>query len=166
MTQNENFFSALLGGKIPSHKDEEGYYFIDRDGDIFKHLLNFLRSGRFVLPEPLDESLLDAILEEASFYSIDLHSFAPLSDAALSNWLEQRKSLQSLQNWSKFPELEQLKEAVLNAFRHEISEGEGRFEFVFYPEVEGGSISRFISLIGEDDVSPDHRKVIHSCKVR
>lgn len=31
-----NFFDTLLSGKIPSHKDEDGAYFIDRDGMIFQ----------------------------------------------------------------------------------------------------------------------------------
>ena len=72
---------------------------------------------------------------------------------------------------------------ILEAFRAELTQGDGRFEFVFYPEVEGGSISNFLSrLLSEvihfallsflflfslnpkDDVSPEHRKAIQSCK--
>ncbi len=43
----ENFFTGLLQGQIPSLKDTEGYYFIDRDGRLFAFLLDFLRTGRW-----------------------------------------------------------------------------------------------------------------------
>jgi hypothetical protein len=70
-----------------------------------------------------------------------------------------------MKQWVKFGELEQLKETILGAFRHEQTHGDGHFQFVFYPEVEDSSITKFIAkLIAEDDVSPEHRKVIESCK--
>ena len=67
--------------------------------------------------------------------------------------------------WSKHPELEEIRDKVLSAFRHEQLHGEGVFQFVFYPEMsEGGSVSKFIArLIAEDEVSPEHRKVIEGC---
>lgn len=40
-----NFFSSLLQNNMPSFKDENGYYFIDRDGKYFEPILEFLRTG-------------------------------------------------------------------------------------------------------------------------
>eukprot|EP01095_Lingulamoeba_sp_RSL-Kostka_P014006 TRINITY_DN596_c0_g2_i1.p1 TRINITY_DN596_c0_g2~~TRINITY_DN596_c0_g2_i1.p1 ORF type:complete len:378 (-),score=117.67 TRINITY_DN596_c0_g2_i1:352-1401(-) len=39
------FFHSLLSEKFDSTKDKNGAYFIDRDGDIFEHILYFLRTG-------------------------------------------------------------------------------------------------------------------------
>ena len=62
---------------------------------------------------------------------------------------------------------------ILGAFRREqaveLGDVTPSFEFIFYPEVEGGSssISNFISkLLAEDEVSPEHRKVIDACKTQ
>lgn len=62
-----------------------GYYFVDRDGRLFGTLLEFLRTNRWKVPKDVDANDL---LEEAEFYSINVHSFAPLSDAALRTWIE------------------------------------------------------------------------------
>ena len=54
-------------------RDEHGYYFIDRCGHIFQHILQFLRCGKLVLPEGLDE--LELLQLEADFFHIgDLKS--------------------------------------------------------------------------------------------
>jgi hypothetical protein len=45
-----NFFSGLLSGNIPSTKDAKGNYFIDRDGQYFVPILEFLRTGEVVVP--------------------------------------------------------------------------------------------------------------------
>uniref|UniRef100_A0A6B2LBT1 BTB domain-containing protein n=1 Tax=Arcella intermedia TaxID=1963864 RepID=A0A6B2LBT1_9EUKA len=64
-----NFFSCLFEEKsVPVIKDEEGFIFIDRDGTLFRPLLNYLRTGTLVVnPENLQ-----SIIVEAEFYSIDL----------------------------------------------------------------------------------------------
>jgi BTB/POZ domain-containing protein KCTD9 len=49
-------------------KDEEGRYFIDRDGTHFRYILNFLRDGNSYIPS--DSELLDELFEEVSFYQI------------------------------------------------------------------------------------------------
>eukprot|EP00638_Chattonella_subsalsa_P016585 CAMPEP_0117829672 /NCGR_PEP_ID=MMETSP0949-20121206/8005_1 /TAXON_ID=44440 /ORGANISM="Chattonella subsalsa, Strain CCMP2191" /LENGTH=178 /DNA_ID=CAMNT_0005670467 /DNA_START=55 /DNA_END=591 /DNA_ORIENTATION=+ len=48
--------------------DEEGYVFIDRDGNRFNHVLNFLRSGN--VPNFDDKWRYEEILEEADFFAI------------------------------------------------------------------------------------------------
>lgn len=63
-----NFFSGLLSGKIQSSMLGD-YYFIDRDGECFKPLLNFLRSGELFIPPNVDPK---QVRKEAEFYSIDL----------------------------------------------------------------------------------------------
>merc|ERR1712212_1039216 len=44
--------SRLFSGGIPIVLDTlKQHYFIDRDGGMFRHILNFMRTGRPILPE-------------------------------------------------------------------------------------------------------------------
>jgi hypothetical protein len=45
------------------------YYFIDRDGDAFRPILNYLRSGVLRIPESIP---YEQVKDEADFYMIDL----------------------------------------------------------------------------------------------
>eukprot|EP01122_Echinamoeba_exundans_P006306 TRINITY_DN1742_c0_g1_i3.p1 TRINITY_DN1742_c0_g1~~TRINITY_DN1742_c0_g1_i3.p1 ORF type:complete len:393 (+),score=40.08 TRINITY_DN1742_c0_g1_i3:112-1290(+) len=63
-----SFFSSLLSG-FPSLKDEDGAYFIDRDGACFAPILSFLRTGQLIVPPHVPR---DAVLREADFFSIDI----------------------------------------------------------------------------------------------
>ena len=47
--------------------NEEGTIFIDRDGQLFRHVLNYLRDGRVVLPIAMDKN---TFLHELSYYGI------------------------------------------------------------------------------------------------
>lgn len=53
---------------ISFRRDEYGYYFIDRCGHIFQHILQFLRCGKLVLPDSFNE--LELLQLEADFYQI------------------------------------------------------------------------------------------------
>ena len=55
-------------GSFQITKDETGAAFIDRDGDLFRHVLNFLRNGSLRLPEQFGET--EALREEADFFQI------------------------------------------------------------------------------------------------
>ena len=39
--------AIMFSGRHPLKKDEDGSYFIDRDGTHFRFILNFLRDGGF-----------------------------------------------------------------------------------------------------------------------
>ena len=59
---------AMFSGRFDSKPAEDGSYFIDRDGTHFRYILNYLRTGRLLLP---DEKLVrEELLEEAEFYQI------------------------------------------------------------------------------------------------
>ncbi|KAF5394318.1 K channel tetramerization domain-containing protein [Paragonimus heterotremus] len=66
-----SFFSVLLSGRIPSCKDEEGAYFIDRDPTVFAFILNYLRTGELNLVgiDPV------TLKNEAQFYGLDSLGF-------------------------------------------------------------------------------------------
>lgn len=58
------FFSALLGGEIPSVKDEQNAYFIDREGRWFEPVLNFLRTDNIIIPPTMSR---DAVMQVCFF---------------------------------------------------------------------------------------------------
>ncbi|XP_063960391.1 uncharacterized protein LOC129268734 [Lytechinus pictus] len=64
----DSFFSGLLDGNIPSAKDDQGNYLIDQDGKIFRHVLNFLRYGKLLLPTGFDE--YDLLECQADFFQL------------------------------------------------------------------------------------------------
>ncbi|KAG7467139.1 hypothetical protein MATL_G00150160 [Megalops atlanticus] len=64
-----SLLEELASGKKPvQHVDAMGNTFIDRDGPVFRHVLNFLRLGELVLPEDFKEARL--LRREAEFYRL------------------------------------------------------------------------------------------------
>ena len=68
MKYPDSMFGRMLNSSIDSKKDEKGAYFIDRDGPLFRHVLNFMRNGNLSLPENFKEMKL--LRSEADFYQI------------------------------------------------------------------------------------------------
>jgi len=68
-SRGDNFFTGLLSGRISSTKDENGAYFIDRNGDLFAPILDYLRSGELIIPKHIEVSQIE---NEAQFFSVDL----------------------------------------------------------------------------------------------
>ncbi|XP_072172546.1 BTB/POZ domain-containing protein KCTD8-like [Diadema setosum] len=67
--QPGSFFSPLVSGSIPSERDDQGNYRIDRDGEIFRYVLNYLRDNKLILPEGFNE--LRLLEREADFYLLE-----------------------------------------------------------------------------------------------
>ena len=61
---------AMFSGRFETKPTEDGSYFIDREGKNFGYILNYLRTGRFILPPDAGELLREELLEEAEFYQI------------------------------------------------------------------------------------------------
>ncbi|TPP42936.1 BTB/POZ domain-containing protein kctd15 [Fasciola gigantica] len=60
----------MFNGSIPIVLDTmKQHYFIDRDGALFRFVLNFLRTGDVHVNASFDE--LDQLLQEAKFYELD-----------------------------------------------------------------------------------------------
>ncbi|XP_066273121.1 BTB/POZ domain-containing protein KCTD21-like [Branchiostoma lanceolatum] len=64
---------SRLGGMFLApqllQKDSQGNYFIDRDGQVFRYILNFLRQGWLRLPEGFQD--ISILQDEISFYEIN-----------------------------------------------------------------------------------------------
>ena len=57
----------FCGDLNPSIKDDQGYFLLDRDPTYFQPILNYLRTGKFILDGNLSRR---AVLEEANYFGI------------------------------------------------------------------------------------------------
>ena len=65
----ESRLSKLFNGTVPIVLDTlKQHYFIDRDGQLFRFILNFMRYGILALPDEFNE--LPALLEEARYFEL------------------------------------------------------------------------------------------------
>ncbi|XP_026561147.1 BTB/POZ domain-containing protein KCTD4 [Pseudonaja textilis] len=75
----DSFLERVVSGKTLCPSDAEGHFFIDRDGLLFRHVLNFLRNGELLLPEGFTENKL--LAQEAEFFQLPL-----LGEAVKARW--------------------------------------------------------------------------------
>ena len=69
LTKDPNsMLAAMFSGKFVMQPDEDGTFFIDRDGTHFRFILNYVRSGKLTLPE--GATFLKELEEEAGFHQI------------------------------------------------------------------------------------------------
>lgn len=86
---------AMFSGRFDTKPAEDGSFFIDRDGTHFRFILNYLRTGKLLLPE--DKMIAKEVLAEAEFYQIhgivDQLMVKPFEESTIITSLEQRNTL-------------------------------------------------------------------------
>ena len=65
----DSMLGAMFCGDLPTTRDVQGNYFIDRDGTLFRFILNFLRTSELTLF--IDFMKTDLLHKEADFYQIE-----------------------------------------------------------------------------------------------
>ena len=64
----DSMLGAMFSGRFPMKPSDDGTFFIDRDGNYFRYILNYLRDGKLSLPE--GATFYEEIEAEAEFYQI------------------------------------------------------------------------------------------------
>lgn len=80
--------AKLFNGTIPIVLDSlKQHYFIDRDGGMFRHILNFMRNSKLLIPENFAD--IDLLLEEARYFEIGrkLHRLARAPKTQKANFI-------------------------------------------------------------------------------
>ncbi|KAK3256651.1 hypothetical protein CYMTET_34224 [Cymbomonas tetramitiformis] len=86
----ESFFNSLLKGDFQQTRDSNGRLYIDRDGEVFKPILAWMRTGRLHFDPSVNAQ---AMLDEAEFYSLSglvqelarINASVPVTAACLAN---------------------------------------------------------------------------------
>lgn len=113
--------ASMFSGRIPTRRDSEGRYFIDRDGRLFQHILNYLRSGAF--PAGLSPTARSELEREASFYGLEAlashlrsdlkpRSASGSKDSVSGRYLSAAQAAEDvlnrcLEEWPEFPQFVQ-----------------------------------------------------------
>jgi len=67
----DSMLSAMFSGRHALRQDDDGAYFIDRDGTHFRYILNYLRDGGFRPGTlPADRCFLGELCTEAEYYQL------------------------------------------------------------------------------------------------
>lgn len=61
----DTFFTSMLSQQMPTTMDEEGCYFIDRDGHFFAPILTWLRTDEISIPSTISKA---DVIREARYY--------------------------------------------------------------------------------------------------
>ncbi|XP_068727381.1 uncharacterized protein [Montipora capricornis] len=99
----DSMLCAMFSGRHELKPDaEDGAYFIDRDGKLFRYILNYLRDGDLHLPD--DKITGQELLKEAKFYQvqgiIDLlkeNCFPPMFDSSVI--LKNEREISVIKSW-------------------------------------------------------------------
>lgn len=97
-----SILDLLFSGNYEFVPDGNGRYFIDRNGEFFDYILDFLRDGSVQLPDEEHQSR-QFILHEARFYGIDLLSSEQEQDEENGDNGNENSSSSAKANWTLVP---------------------------------------------------------------
>ena len=69
MKDKDSLLFSLVTGRLESYQSNDGFFYIDRDGTRFKHILNFFRDG--LIPQKVFCEMGEELMIEANFFEIN-----------------------------------------------------------------------------------------------
>ncbi|MCJ1285859.1 hypothetical protein MMC26_005201 [Xylographa opegraphella] len=88
LTRGSHYFEKMLSGRWPREAQEDGSYFVDADGSLFKYVLQYLRHNVFPIHydrvKGHDFGFYAALLEQARFFGVE----------NLEKWLKNKSYLE------------------------------------------------------------------------
>eukprot|EP01066_Platyproteum_vivax_P007752 Platyproteum_vivax@DN310_c0_g1_i1.p1 len=93
--QKNSLLEALLSGRHKVARDRQGRIFIDRDSELFRSILNFLRKPT-VPPTPKDSAESEALCKEADHYGVRFFPFPLVFACGGHNSIEHLKAMEVL----------------------------------------------------------------------
>eukprot|EP00930_Biecheleria_cincta_P069770 TRINITY_DN57475_c0_g1_i1.p1 TRINITY_DN57475_c0_g1~~TRINITY_DN57475_c0_g1_i1.p1 ORF type:complete len:348 (-),score=49.98 TRINITY_DN57475_c0_g1_i1:51-1094(-) len=90
--RNAPFFDALLRntaeGGLGATLDGNGHYFVDRSGNLFHYILEYLRTGHWLTgSKAADINFMEALRDESLFYGLEFHQLpAPRISEYVAIW--------------------------------------------------------------------------------
>jgi hypothetical protein len=93
----QSMLGAMFSGRYKAMTDPQGRHFIDRDGLLFRHVLNYLRTESLSTLDVTNVSALNEVHQEAVYYQIEpliqlLNVFLAKVDAAETSTLQRYRS--------------------------------------------------------------------------
>ncbi|AFZ80049.1 kelch repeat domain containing protein [Theileria equi strain WA] len=98
--QESSYLNGLLSGRYEIGRDRQGRIFIDRDYELFRIILNFLRNPAS-LPVPRDLTESSMILNEAAYYRVKFSPYPLVLCYGGHNGHEHLKSMELLDQETK-----------------------------------------------------------------
>lgn len=68
LKDSESLLSAMFSGRQKIPRDSRGRFFIDRDGTLFRYILDYLRNSKLALPEGFNER--ERLATEAEYFKL------------------------------------------------------------------------------------------------
>ena len=65
----DSYLACMLDGRVCALYDEQGRYFVEANGELFKYVLDYLRRDELILPDDFNQ--YDLLLIEAEFFRLD-----------------------------------------------------------------------------------------------
>ena len=70
LTGYESMLKARFSGKYAVKPQQDGSYFIDRDGKLFAFILEYLRTGQLILPSDWDKADIWRFYVEVKYFMV------------------------------------------------------------------------------------------------
>ncbi len=118
-----SFFTAIFSGNYADTRDDDGFIFIDRNGKLFEPILDYLRTGQWMVPVMFDEKQL---LAEARYYGIEPDVYTTFTDEYLFQRIDENQRLQEDKVAKRNAELwESILQAVIAKFSEQLEKNRG-----------------------------------------